>query len=234
MNYMLTRNNAFKAALLGCVLALTIPSPSSAAEASSPEAAEKSESLKAKEDYARHFAQMVLAIVQDNKKDFDERKTVLREAFSNSVDIDWIAKFVLGNSWARATDEQRKKYMALYRKFLTETYVANFAENPDKRIRDIKINNVNEDSADDFTVHTQMMLADMEDMRVNYLVNINDNHYRVRDIAIENVSLITTHRAEFSQLANAKGVDGVIAELSARLENMKKDEAQFSDNAPRH
>lgn len=201
----------------------------------SPAPTEKTESLKAREDYAHHFASMVLAIVQDNKKNFDERRSVLRNAFSKSVDIDWIAKFVLGNAWARATEEQREKYMTLYRKFLTETYVANFAENPDRRIRDIKIFNVTEDNNSDFTVRTEMQLADMEDMKVNYLVNDDLNgHYRVRDIAIENVSLITTHRSEFSQLANTHGVDGVLSELQKRIDTLQEQQqqTQFSSNAP--
>lgn len=216
-------------AFLACLLGVAAPAMA-AEDAENTAPAEKSESLKAKEDYARHFASMVLAIVQDTKKNFDDRKGILRDAFSNSVDIDWIARFVLGNSWARATEEQRERYMALYRKYLTETYVSNFAENPDKRIRDIKIFNVNENNESDFTVRTQMMLADMENVRVNYLVNDTEGHYRVRDIAIENVSLITTHRSEFSRLASDKGVEGVIAELKERLQAMKNAEAKFSLN----
>ena len=174
------------------------------------------------EAFAHSFANTVLAVIQDTKKSYAERKDVLRTAFSKSVDIDWIAKFVLGKSWANATPQQRERYTALYRKFLTETYVANFAENPDKRIRDIKIYGVNtndESDTNDFTVRTQMMLADMENLKVNYLVREDDGHYKVRDIAIENVSLIATHRSEFTAIASASGVDGVIAHLEQRLEN---------------
>ena len=157
---------------------------------------------------------------------------MLRTAFANSVDIDWIAKFVLGKSWSAATPDQRERYTALYRKFLTETYVSNFAENPDKRIRDIKIDAINaQDAADqsDFTVRTQMMLADQEDLRVNYLVRENDGHYKVRDIAIENVSLIATHRSEFSHIAANGGINGVIAHLESRL-NQPQDTISLSMN----
>lgn len=224
-------NLLLKLALFTCFFSL--PISANANEEETVANVEKSEALKAKEDYARHFAQMVLAIVQDTKKNFDDRKEILRTAFSNSVDIDWIARFVLGNGWARATSEQKERYSMLYRKFLTETYVANFAENPDKRIRDIKIFGVNENNNTDFTVRTEMMLASMENMRVNYLVNDTEGHYRVRDIAIENVSLITTHRAEFSSMVNAKGVQGVIAELENRLDTMENNEGKFANNAPK-
>jgi phospholipid transport system substrate-binding protein len=169
--------------------------------------------MAAKEAFARDFATKVLAIIQDAKKSYGDRKDVLREAFSKSVDIDWIARFVLGKAWNDANDEQKKRYAALYRTYLTETYVANFAENPDKRIRDIKIFGVSENGNDTFTVRTQMMLADAENLNVNYLVREQDGKYKVLDIAIENVSLITTHRSEFNAIISARGIDGVIVKL---------------------
>lgn len=166
-----------------------------------------------RENFARHFAQQVLAIIQDPKKTYGDRKDVLRNAFSNSVDIDWIAHFVIGRGWNAASESQRSRYTALYRTYLTETYVANFAENPDKRIRDIRINAVADGEEDRFTVNTDMMLADNEDLKVNYLVREHEGSYQVLDIVIENVSLIMTHRAEFAQLAARGGIDGVIATL---------------------
>ena len=179
------------------------------------------------EAFAHSFAQTVLAIIQDTKKSYADRKELLRTAFSKSVDIDWIARFVLGKTWTKATPEQREHYTALYRKFLTETYVSNFAENPDKRIRDIKIfaiNNANDEPEEsDFTVRTEMMLADMENLKVNYLVREEEGHYKVRDFSIENVSLITTHRSEFDEIAASGGIDGVISNLEKRLSDPKAD-----------
>lgn len=167
-----------------------------------------------REHFVHGFAQTVVTILQDPKKKYGDRKELLRNAFSASVDIDWIARFVLGNSWNRASDAQKERYITLYRRYLTETYVSNFAENPDKRIRDIKILGV-QDATDpsNFNVRTQMVLVDWDRLQVSYLVNENDGHYKVRDIAIENVSLINSHRAEFGTLAARQGVEAVIAKL---------------------
>ena len=172
---------------------------------------------RAREAFARDFAQAVISVLHDPKKSYGDRKDVLRRSFCDSVDIDWIAKFVLGNAWKGATGEQRARYMTLYRKYLTEPYVANFAENPDKGIYDIKIFSVNDAEDNDFIVHTQMQLMNQVNLKVDYRVYENDGSYKVRDIAIENVSLIVTHRAEFTALAGARGVDGVIRRLEQLL-----------------
>lgn len=165
--------------------------------------------------FAKDFADKVLAILQDTRKSFTENRDTLERAFSKSVDIDWIARFVLGHGWSNATPEQKEEYTKLYRKYLTESYVSNFAGgNSDRRIRDIKILGVNDEQGDKFTVRTKILLANSDNLSVNYLVHDEGGHYKVLDIIIENVSLITTHRAEFAAMASKAGMEGVIRKLT--------------------
>ncbi|MDE3016414.1 MAG: ABC transporter substrate-binding protein [Pseudomonadota bacterium] len=191
-------------------LALLYAAPVCAGDVTQSPAAQR----EVRETFARDFADKVLAILQDHKKSYADNRDVLRRAFSHSVDIDWIARFVLGRSWNTASDEQRQRYTSLYRKYLTETYVSNFADDPGKRIRDIKILDVGDGEDNHFTVRTRMMLANAHDLRVNYLVREQGGRYEVLDIVIENVSLIETHRAEFAALASKAGVAGVIKRLT--------------------
>jgi phospholipid transport system substrate-binding protein len=170
--------------------------------------------------FANNFANIVLAVISDQKKTSEQRKENLGQAFSKSLDIDWIAKFVVGRSWNNASDEQREQYTELYREFLTKTYVENFAENPDKRISAIKILTVSDGNDNNFTVTTQIDLTNQDTLSVNYLVREKEGRYKVLDIAIENVSLINTHRNEFTTLATNHGLDGVIAKLT-ELVNQK-------------
>ncbi len=200
-------------AILLCV-SMTAAAPAWAADDAAPTALHHE-----REVFAKEFAQLVVMILHEPKKSANDRKNILRETFQASVDIDWIAKFVLGRSWKDATDEQRVRYTSLYKRYLTETYVKNFAENPDKAIANIKVAGVSEDAENPFMVRTQMLLKDAENLNVDYRVSEEDGHYKIRDIAIENVSLITTHRTEFGELASTEGVDGVIKRLETLLDN---------------
>ena len=165
-----------------------------------------------REEFVNGMASMTLAVLQDHKKTFSERKVLLRQCFNTVVDIDWIAKFVLGRAWNNASEEQKQRYTDLYHTFLTESYVSNFAENPDKRIKDIKILGI-QDAEDGFMVSTDMLLASREELRVDYRVSDHQGKYKVIDIIIENVSLLSTHRAQFGELAANQGINGVITRL---------------------
>ncbi|MEQ1706091.1 MAG: ABC transporter substrate-binding protein [Rickettsiales bacterium] len=175
---------------------------------------ENSELREERVAFANSFANIVLAVISDQKKTEEQRKDNLAQAFSKSVDIEWIAKFVIGRNWNNATEEQRVKYTELYREFLTKTYVENFAENPERRISAIKIVDVSDSNSSDFNVATQIHLSNQDRLNVNYLVREKEKRYKVLDIAIENVSLINTHRAEFAALAASRGVEGVIEKLA--------------------
>lgn len=194
---------------------LCLPSDNARADAARDVGSLQDAAAHTREEFVHGMAQMTLAILQDTKKPFADRKIVLRNAFGTVVDIDWIARFVLGRAWNTASDAQRQRYTELYHTFLTESYVSNFAEDPDKRIKDIKILGLQDAEDSAFIVNTDMMLADMEDYRVDYRVSDHEGKYKVIDIVIENVSLLATHRSQFGELVASRGIDGLIAKLEA-------------------
>ncbi len=205
---------------IAAILAFSLASGIYSNSAKADELVSADPSTKAKEDFVKDMANKTLSILQDNKKPYADRQVILRQAFAKVVDIDWIAKFVLGRPWNSATPEQRERFVALYRNYLTESYVSNFGEDPSTRISDIKIFGVKLDDTQHFTVHTQMRLANADQLKVDYLVSDNAGKYKVIDIIIENVSLLASHRAEFSSLASNKGVDSVIALLEKKQTSM--------------
>jgi len=173
--------------------------------------------LHSRTEFVNGMAQMTLAILQDPQKPYGERRVLLRRAFATVVDIDWIARFVLGRAWNMASTEEQEKYVDLYRAYLTETYVSNFGENQEHRIRDISIVGIQDAEDTDFLVNTTMKLANADDVKVAYRVSDHDGKYKIVDIVIENVSLLTMHRAELAQLALSQGVSGVITKLETTV-----------------
>ena len=166
---------------------------------------------------ARSMANTVLSILHDQKQPTENRKELLMRGFANVVDIDWIARFVLGNAWRTATEEQRAEYTALYRKYLLQMYVDTYTQNNGRKITDMKVLDVKDADENRFTTTTELMLSTGESMQVDYLAAGNAGKYKVIDVMIEGVSLLATHRSEFSKIASARGVEAVIAALENKL-----------------
>lgn len=175
--------------------------------------------VKEREAHAKNIATMTLAILQDQKKDFSDREAAMQRGILNMVDVPFVAKFVLGNAWRNADAEQRERYTALYGKYLTKMYISNFAQNRDRKVRDIKVLGIADSQPQRYMVRTEIALSTDEDIHVDYVVSEQNNLHQIIDISIEGVSLLASHRAEFSQIAASKGVDGVIVELERRVKS---------------
>ncbi len=166
----------------------------------------------------RSMVNMTLSILQDRKKSYDDREEVMARGIANMVDTPWIAKFVMGSAWRTATEAQRTYYMELYRNYLIKMYLSNFAQDSERKVSDMKILGILNSEIDNFSVRTEVQLSNAKNLRVDYLVSEKNNERQIHDISIEGVSLLATHRAEFTQIAAAQGVEGVIKTLEKRLQ----------------
>ena len=189
------------------------------------------DAVQTKDGFVKNLVHSVLATLHDGNRPFIEKQAALKQAFTNVVDMDWIARFVIGKTWSTATEAQKAQYIELYRTYLTNTYVSNFDEDSEGKLRDIKIISMNDEDEDTFRVHSEMDLADSDPVKVDYLVRGTNGQYKIIDIAIEGVSLLATHRSEFSELASSGGIDNVIGKLQQMVGNNKTTLAQ-SAKAP--
>lgn len=199
---------------------LQSPLPSYANENKASSSAVSAEKI-SKEDFVQDMGQEVLGVLKDQKKTFTEKKAVLRTLFTETVDTNWIARFVLGPTWKTATPEQKSRYTELYRTYLTETYISKFENDSDSKVTDIKILNIKDAPANAFTAHTSIIQSDGETVAVDYLLKEKDGTFKVIDIIIEGVSLLATHRNEFNTLAASGGMEGVIKKLQELTSQQK-------------
>src|SRR5574343_384309 len=81
----------------------------------------------ASEVKVREFIQQVsdkaLALIIDKKIDDTARYSKLSDLFIDSVDTDWMARFVIASHWRDFNDAQKKQYLSIYKDFLVSSYV---------------------------------------------------------------------------------------------------------------
>ncbi len=165
----------------------------------------------------------VLGVLKDGSLSDDARRQKLSALFDQSIDTQWIGRFVLGTHWRKATPAQQQKFISLYRQFLLANYVPRFRDYAGEKFNVI---GVRDGGAGEFLVQTQIISPNGEPpISVDYRVKQQGNNvkqYKVLDIVAEGVSVISTHRAEFGSVATREGVDGLLAKLQAKLGGTKQ------------
>lgn len=70
--------------------------------------------------WAENKGQEILNILTDNS--LEDKFVKLDEIADNDVDLDYAARFVVGKYWKQMTDEQKQKYLPLFKRYTKSIY----------------------------------------------------------------------------------------------------------------
>jgi len=143
------------------------------------------------------------------------KEQALRDLFAANVDMEWMGKFALGSTWAQANAEQRARYITAYKDYLIAHYTKNFSNYAGSQYT---ITEAKAAANGEFTVgmNVKTPKARQEEIQAGYRVRSAGGSYKISDIIIEGVSLITTQRSEFGSVAQNGGIDKVTTQLQAK------------------
>jgi phospholipid transport system substrate-binding protein len=125
-----------------------------------------------------------------------------------------MTSLAMGKNWRAATPEQQKRLADEFKTLLVRTYSGALTKYRDETI-DYKPLRMN--SADtDVTVRTVVMKAGGQPIQMDYSLTKATDGWKVFDVVIGGVSLVTNYRDEFNEQIKNGGVDGLIKTLSDR------------------
>jgi len=160
------------------------------------------------------IASKALAVIADKALSKEQKQSKLEKILGGGVDIPWVGRFTLGHTWREATEDQRKRYLKEYESFWVKHYASRFAEYSGG---DYKITGIEEDDGQYTVKMTMTSTEDHKDVQVEYRLHLDDaKQLKIFDVVVENVSMITTQRAEFASVVSNKGLDYLIDQLAHR------------------
>ncbi len=165
--------------------------------------------------YIESLGHKALDVISKKDAAKETKQQTLENIFKDNVDFPWVGRFVMGRFWRPATPEQQTRYLAAYQTFLIKHYTSRFTEYTSGSF---KITGSSEGEPNEYTVNMQIIANDASEppILIDYKVRKDKTSFKVFDIIVEGVSLITTQRSEFSSVLNSKGVDGLTSMLEAK------------------
>ncbi len=170
--------------------------------------------------YVDTLTPTVVQVINDTSMADVQKQAKLQQLFVANVDIDWMAKFVMGRAWSQATPDQLQRYTQAYRDYLLAHYVTNFADYGGSKY---KITDIKQDD-EGFSVNMQVDTPQANQaVALGYHLHTDSaNNMKISDIIVEGVSLITSQRSEYGAVVQQKGIDGLIAALQSKTQAEKK------------
>ena len=125
-----------------------------------------------------------------------------------------ITQIAVGPSWRRATPEQQEQLTQEFKTLLVRTYSGALASYRDQRIEFKPLRAGS--GADEVTVKSLIRQNGAEPIAVEYDLARIGTQWKVFDVRIAGISLVATYRSTFADEVRNNGVDGLIALLSRK------------------
>lgn len=170
----------------------------------------------APEQLVRNTSRDVLEVIKkENLAPADKRFRDLVEAkVLPSFDFNRLTALAVGKYWRQATPDQQAALAREFRTLLVRTYSTAIGAN---KVQDINVKPVKMGDADtDATVRTEVITASGQPFPIDYRLIKTPAGWKVYDVAVEGVSLVTNYRTSFNQTIQKDGIDGLIKALADR------------------
>jgi phospholipid transport system substrate-binding protein len=129
-------------------------------------------------------------------------------------DFQRMSQWVLGKNWRKATAEQREQFVEQFRMLLIRTYGTALLEYADEEI--VYLPTVEPKDATRVTVRTEIDQQGVGVIPIFYSMYQSDAGWKVYDISISGVSLVTNYRSTYGSIIRKDGLDYLIDRLVER------------------
>lgn len=172
--------------------------------------------IESPDELVKRTAEDVLAAVKSDKdiQAGDQGKifALAEEKIVPNFNFVKVSRMVLGKNWTKATPEQKTAFQAEFRSLLIRTYATALSKYRNQVIEYKPLRKTSESNV--ASVKTLIVQPGGQPIAVDYTLEKQADAWKVYDIVIEGVSLVTNYRGQFSQEIRTNGLDSLIKKLA--------------------
>jgi phospholipid transport system substrate-binding protein len=167
---------------------------------------------------ARSTTQEVIALL---KADKDIQGGNLKKVYElvevkvlPNFDFNRMTQLAIGKHWASASAQQKQALVSEFRNLLVRTYATSLTafSNQSVEFKPFRM----KPGEDDVTVKSEVKQPGGQAIPIDYSMYRTAFGWKVYDVNIDGVSLVTNYRASFSNTIRQSGIDGLVKLLAAQ------------------
>ena len=194
-----------------CTLLIVLPAAARAADGTDPQA------------LVRATADRVLAEVKARKAELQADSSGIYQLVQQYVvphfDFPRMTQSAMGRHWRAASADQRSALVREFQEMLVRTYAVALLNYSGQQIEYLPLRTSASD--DDVVVQTKVSDAGAPPIPIDYRLRRTVGNWKVYDVTIDGVSLVSNYRSMFAEQVQRTGVDGLIRQLSDRNRELR-------------
>lgn len=140
---------------------------------------------------------------------------LVKEIITPHFDFIRISAWVLGKHWRTASKEQKLRFVRAFRTLMVRTYGVALLDYSDQKIRYLPLR---DDPANgDVIVRSEIIQTNGEVVALNFRLYQRNEAWKVYDISVDGISLVTNFRTSFASEIKQAGLDSLIQRLEEKV-----------------
>ena len=165
----------------------------------------------------RETSTKMLMTLREEEASIRQNPARLQEIVSENVlphfDFERMGRWTLGKYWRNASPQQREEFIKEFRALLVRSYSKALVDYADAEIVYLPFRMKDDETK--VKVHTELTRPHDNAVKITYNLHSTASGWKVYDVVIEGVSLVTNYRSSFMSKVRQDGLDQLIHQLAA-------------------
>src|SRR5271166_6471442 len=135
-----------------------------------------------------------------------------------AFDVPFMARLSIGPLWTKLPAEQKRRAAQAYARYITAIYATRFDDYAGEQFQVLGEQQIKHGTL----VKTHIIKSNGEPVSINYVLHDNDIAWQIRDLYLSgSISELATRRSEFALNLRSGGIDGLIASLNKKADDLQ-------------
>lgn len=160
-------------------------------------------------------------------QNISEKKAVsmIQNSIVPQIDFTIMTRLAMGAQWKQATPDQQTQIVGLFKQMLVYSYTNALSKLKGAQVS-ISSSTISGEKQNKAIVNSSLKMPNNGDSN-NQPINIEydlakiGSAWKIYDVKIEKVSIVTTYRTQFNDEVQKDGVNGLIAQLQTKVNSLK-------------
>ena len=158
----------------------------------------------------------ILGILTNETLDKEEKRSKMRAIINQRFDFRAMSQRTLATNWKKASRDEQQQFVGLFAQLIqnsyigkVEAYTSEKVEYPGEKIKGKR------------AVVDTLIITSSTEIPVNYKVYLKNDEWRVYDVVIEGVSLISSYRSTYQEIVKKDGFPGLFVRMEEKLKELE-------------
>lgn len=155
-------------------------------------------------------ATKIVTILGRKGQETDSRVAEIEEIAYELFDFTTMSKLVLARNWRKLDKEKRAEFVREFKRNLSRTYGTRLDRYDQENI---EVFGTQVEPRNDVSVKTRVVGGQFDGAVISYRLRERSERWRIIDVVIEGISLVSNYRSQFAEILNTGTIDDLMVKL---------------------